>query len=169
MVSCLRSRTEFVLRDHLPEEQGLRHDYVTRMKYSCTSQRPSSRRTRIKTSHWRMNSAVFRSQRPSSRRTRIKTPKLKYKESEYQKLRDHLPEEQGLRQSRKDTSLTSRSLRDHLPEEQGLRPLDSRFSLIRFSLLRDHLPEEQGLRHRNEPILGKQLINSETIFQKNKD
>ena len=68
------------VRDHIPLEQGLRPRLATVLK-RCTSQRPYSIRTRIKTRQLPQSSLPFWSQRPYSIRT----------------IRDHIPLEQGLR------------------------------------------------------------------------
>ena len=60
------------VRDHIPLEQGLRPRLATVLK-RCTSQRPYSIRTRIKTRQLPQSSLPFWSQRPYSIRTRIKT------------------------------------------------------------------------------------------------
>ena len=159
---------------------------------SIVTQRPSSRRTRIKTFsivNSFHNPLLLRDHLPEEQGLR---QCFKYLHMHLQ-LRDHLPEEQGLRLCTWVAYIAARALRDHLPEEQGLRqPLNystsrrteaqrpssrrtriktepSDFASGPCSLLRDHLPEEQGLRQSQQSNSSARLQSSETIFQKNKD
>ena len=121
------------VRDHLPLKQGLRlrnswmllskdcprpSSIKTRIKTSHTSlelrelhlgPRPSSIKTRIKTKPLLLFFAILRAcPRPSSIKTRIKT-RIRLIDCSNLAVRDHLPLKQGLRPSPLSGSCSSRS------------------------------------------------------------
>ena len=96
-----------MVRDHIPLEQGLRHDCSFQILW-YSGQRPYSIRTRIKTlNHFTQDLVV--------------------------KVRDHIPLEQGLRRATEQQKLSRYTVRDHIPLEQGLRR--QRYSLVRNQLM----------------------------------
>ena len=138
---------QWLVRDHIPLEQGLRQGCQPWRRRKLLRQRPYSIRTRIKTSPGKrlhrdppvrdhipleqglrqlassISALVSACQRPYSIRTRIKTLGLCLWQALCCEVRDHIPLEQGLRQHLADFSPDwLRGVRDHIPLEQGLRP-----------------------------------------------
>ena len=117
----------FLVREHIPLEQGLRpgRNILIFLMVSC--QRAYSIRTRIKTDHLVYEFYVHDScQRAYSIRTRIKTA-------------------QG-----RGGALSLRGVREHIPLEQGLRRIKVVVVLIVCVCVREHIPLEQGLRPRRQ-------------------
>ena len=133
----------FVVRDHLPLQQGLRLLLILKFANTQWRQRPSSITTRIKTVVCNVGAlcVVGSGQRLSSITTRIKTQFVWL-------------------------ALLDCTVRDHLPLQQGLRRGEISIQ-IGFWDVRDHLPLQQGLRH--VLCTFQRLLESETIFHYNKD
>ena len=93
-ISCIL--LSWIVRDHIPLEQGLRRGQQPIYGQPVYGQRPYSIRTRIKT----VMPLVL---------------------SVHRGVRDHIPLEQGLRRFKIAILKMSCSVRDHIPLEQGLR------------------------------------------------
>ena len=93
--------THPLLKDHHPQQQGLRQNNAQICTVS-TAQRPSSTTTRIKTRMFYTINKKNNSQRPSSTTTRIKTVCCSNQLNYGTELKDHHPQQQGLRQINAD-------------------------------------------------------------------
>ena len=102
---CCETYLDYVpVQDHHPIEQGLRREEMLWKTWNLRSPRPSSNRTRIKTSGGCFPKQPERDcPRPSSNRTRIKTKATALLPGPVEQVQDHHPIEQGLRHGSRDT------------------------------------------------------------------
>ncbi len=134
-------------RNHIPEQQGLRQNLFLRSYQQPTSQKSYSRTTRIKTNKSiNLQIKYLISQKSYSRTTRIKTVVCKILINSGKIHRNHIPEQQGLRQSKGWLFDAAVIHRNHIPEQQGLRLLIHLVIQIIRVNHRNHIPEQQGLR-----------------------